>query len=234
MSGRVRAPVQVIRHVCFEDLGALAGTLERRGLRFDYVTPSDGGLDGLEDAGLLLVLGGPVSANDTDRYPYLGREIEIIRRRVERGLPTLGICLGAQLIARAMGAGVAPMPAPEIGWGPLELAGEGGVLRRLRTPVLHWHGEAFELPPGCGTLASTAKCPNQAFAVGNHTLALQFHIEVRAGELERWLLGHACELDHRGVSVPGLREDGRRFAEGAAAQGAALFSDWLSGLGMGP
>ncbi len=237
MSGPVRAPVQVVRHVCFEDLGALAGELGRRGLRFDYATPSEGGaLDGLEDAGLLLVLGGPLSANDTDRYPYLGREIEIIRRRVERGLPTLGICLGAQLIARAMGAGVAPMPAPEIGWAPLELAeaGGAGLLRRLRAPVLHWHGEAFELPPGCETLASTAKCSNQAFAVEDHTLALQFHIEVRAGELERWLAGHVHELDHRSISVPGLREDGRRFAREAAAQGAALFSDWLAGLGNGP
>lgn len=236
MSGPVRAPVQVIRHVCFEDLGALAGELERRGLGFDYVTAPDGALDGLEDARLLLVMGGPVSANDTDRYPYLGREIDIIRRRVERGSPTLGICLGAQLIARAMGAEVAPMPAPEIGWGPLELAGAGsaGVLRHLNTPVLHWHGEAFELPPGCETLASTAKCPNQAFAVEEHTLALQFHIEVRAGELERWLAGHAHELDHHGVSVPGLREDGRKFAEDAAARGAALLSDWLSGLGNVP
>ena len=202
------------------------------GLSFEYLDPPRDDLAPVTDAKLLIVMGGPISVNDVNRFRYLGDEVELIRKRIARGLPTLGICLGAQLIARALNATVAPMPSPEIGWAPLELteAGVATPLRHLTSPVLHWHGEAFELPKGCPSLASTPKCPNQAFAVGTHTLALQFHIEVAQVHLERWLVGHIHELDHIGIPVAKLRDDARKYAAKATAAGAELLADWWSGL----
>ena len=222
-------PVRVIRHVLFEDIGDMDSELKRLGLPFEYLDPSREVLSEVYDARLLLVMGGPISVNDVDRFPYLEAEIELIRHRIAHGLPTLGICLGAQLIAKAMGADVVPMPDPEIGWAPLTLtdAGRGSPLRHLRGPVLHWHGESFGLPAGCPSLASTPGCANQAFAVEDHTLALQFHIEVGSGQLEHWLVGHVHELDHNGISVPRLREDARKFADEAISEGRRLLAEWL-------
>lgn len=227
------APIQAIRHVSFEDLGTMQRLFASWGLSFEYLDPPGGDdLAPAMDAKLLVVMGGPISVNDAGRFDYLGEEVRLIRKRIERGLPTLGICLGAQLIARALDATVAPMRDPEIGWAPLTLtaAGAVGPLRHLTSPVLHWHGEAFELPKDCPSLASTSRCPNQAFAVGNHTLALQFHIEVAEVQMERWLVGHIHELDHVGVPVAKLREDSRKYAAKATAQGADLLTNWWSGM----
>ena len=229
---RNSAPVQVIRHVSFEGVGTIGEELARAGWAFDYLEAPRQPVSAARAARLLVVMGGPISVNDVDRFPYLADEIEVIRHRIEYGLPTLGICLGAQLIARALGAAVAPMASPEIGWGTLALtdAGATSALRHLAGPVLHWHGEMFELPAGCPSLASTPACANQAFAVGHHTLALQFHIEVGAGDLEHWLVGHVHELDHHRISVPKLRDDTRRYARTAIAEGRQLLSTWLSAL----
>ena len=232
MSLRNNAPVQVIRHVSFEGIGTIADELADRGLAFEYLDPPRHPVDAALDAQLLIVMGGPISVNDVDRFPYLADEIELIHHRIANRLPTLGICLGAQLIARAMGAAVVPAPNPEIGWATLELSDAGAMspLRHLASPVLHWHGEMFEVPPGCLSLASTHNCANQAFAVEHHTLALQFHIEVGSEDLEHWLVGHVHELDHSGISVPKLRDDTRRYFGTAAAEGRQLLSAWLSAL----
>lgn len=229
------APAAVIRHVAFEGFGTLAGEVERRGLAWRYLDPPADALAAARDAPLAAVMGGPIGVGDVDRFAWLDDELALIRHRLSRRLPTLGICLGAQLMARAMGASVAPMPAPEIGWSPLALtaAGRQSVLRHLGGPVLHWHGEMFELPPGCRPLASTPACANQAFAAGDHALALQFHIEVDAAELEHWLVGHIHELDHRGVAVEELRRDAARFAGAAVTEGRALFAEWLTANGFG-
>lgn len=224
------APVQVVRHVAFEGLGTMARDLAALGLAFEYLDAPGDDLTKAAEARLLVVMGGPISVNDANRFPYLDDETEVIRYRIERCMPTLGICLGAQLIARAMGARVAPMSSPEIGWAPLSVttAGTTGPLRHLASPVLHWHGESFELPDGCESLASTPACANQAFSIAHHTLALQFHIEVGSEDLERWLVGHIHELDHHAISVPRLREDTRRYAAKATAQGAEVLATWWS------
>ena len=229
------APVKVIRHLCFEGLGTLARELDRLGLAFDYLEAPSVAVVGARDAEVLIVMGGPISANDGDRFPFLADVIEVIRHRIGARLPTLGICLGAQLIARAMGAGVAPMAAPEIGWHALTLTphGQSSPVRHLTTPVLHWHGEAFEVPLAGEPLASTEACANQAFAVGEHTLALQFHIEVSAAQLEHWFVGHIHELDHYGIGVQDLRDDARRFAEESTTRGGRLLAEWLAGNGLG-
>lgn len=182
--------------------------MERLKLDVNYLVPAKHTVVDAWGAEVVIILGGPISANDVNRFPYLEGELEMIRYRLKNKLPTLGICLGAQLIVKAMGAKVYSMTKPEIGWAPLKLtdAGRRGPLKNLESPVLHWHGETFELPDGCETLASTPHCKNQAFAVGDHTLGLQFHIEVHNGHLENWLLGHIHGLDHNGIDVPSLRE----------------------------
>lgn len=225
--------MQVIRHLCFEGLGTLAHELDRLGLAFDYLDPPRDALRDAYDAGVLIVMGGPISVNDGDRFPFLADVTDAIRHRIDNGLPTLGICLGAQLIARAMKAGVGPMAAPEIGWHALTLTtgAQSSPLRYLTTPLLHWHGETFDLPQDTEALASTAACPNQAFAVGHHTLALQFHIEVSAAHLEHWLVGHIHELDHSGVGVEELRDGARRFAANATASGGRALAEWLGATG---
>lgn len=221
--------MQVIRHLCFEGLGTLAHDLDRLGLAFDYLDPPSDAVAGARDAQVLIIMGGPISVNDGDRFPFLADVIDTIRHRIDGRLPTLGICLGAQLIARAMGASVVPMAAPEIGWQPLTLTtgAQSSPLRHLTSPVLHWHGETFDLPPGVEAMASTAACPNQAFGLGEHTLALQFHIEVSAAQLEHWLVGHIHELDHNGIDVEELRADARRFAADSTTRGGQVLAEWL-------
>jgi GMP synthase (glutamine-hydrolysing) len=232
-----------IRHVAFEDLGSFAGILARHRYDVRYVE-AGGGLDGPDgtaplEADLLIVLGGPIGAYDAGAYPFLEREINLLERRLAAGSPTLGICLGAQLMAMALGAAVYPGPAKEIGWSPLTLteAGERSCLRVFAggvPSVLHWHGDTFDLPEGAVRLASTPAYANQAFAWGDRALALQFHAEVTARGLEDWYIGHACEIgrtDH--VCVARLRAEGISRAEALREPARAMLSDWLDGLDGG-
>src|SRR5262249_8638955 len=146
----------------------------------------------------------------------------------------MGICLGAQLMARALGPRVYPGPAKEIGWAPITLthAGTSGPLRHLESgPVLHWHGDTFDLPAGAELLASTAICRNQAFSYGSSALAFQFHPEAEGKNLERWFVGHAVEIAGvAGLTVEQLRADTQRFAPAAEERGTRCFSDWLAAL----
>ncbi len=185
---------------------------------------------------LLVVLGGPISVYDEATYPFLTLEIAALKKRLDAGKATLGICLGAQLIARALGAAVYPGREKEIGWGPLLLSAAG-----LRSPVrhlaaehtfmFHWHGDMFDLPVGASLLAGTEICLHQAFARGNATLAFQCHPEVRARDLERWFVGHAGEIAAApGVNVPMLRDGTRRYGAALERQGKLMFNEWLDGL----
>jgi GMP synthase (glutamine-hydrolysing) len=233
MMPAARRHAVAIHHVAFEDSGTLAPLLAERGWALQRL---QAGIDPLEAAGhadLLIVLGGPISANDHDKYPHLVRLQSMLQDRLSAHRPTLGICLGAQLIARALGATVTPMGGKEIGFAPLSLtdAGLASPLRALvGIPVLHWHGEGFSLPAGATRLAATAACAQQAFAVGRHTLALQCHPEVDATHLETWLIGHADELDHAGIDPRTLREQAQRYAAPLAAAARDLFGSWLDGL----
>ena len=224
-----------IRHVVFEDLGSLAAPLEHAGYRVAYHDVADGGLDAIDPlaADLLVVLGGPIGVGDAAIHPCIGEEQDLLRRRLEKDRPTLGICLGAQLIAAALGARVYPASRKEIGWGSIDLtaAGRAGPLgTRDGLPVLHWHGDTFDLPAGCELLASTAICPNQAFARGPNALALQFHVEARLPGFESWLIGHASELAGAGIDVRALRAETERAAPRNEPAARAMIDNWLAGL----
>ncbi len=224
-----------IRHLAFEDLGALAAPLAAAGYHVCY---HDVGVDDItllspDSADLLIVLGGPIGAYEDDRYPFLAAEVDLLARRLAAGRSTLGICLGAQLIARALGARVYPAPAKEIGFAPITLteAGRASCLAPFDgEPVLHWHGDTFDLPDHAVHLAATQVCPHQAFAWGRHALAVQFHPEAGGEGFERWLIGHTHELTAAGVDPTRLRAEHTALAPALRRRAAACLTAWLDGL----
>jgi GMP synthase (glutamine-hydrolysing) len=226
-----------IRHVPFEDLDGFAAVLEEReyGIFYRDAPVDDLAAPDLAAADLLVVLGGPIGAYEEELYPFLVDELRLIEQRLAAGRPVLGVCLGSQLMARALGARVYPGAGKEIAWAPLELteAGRASCLAALGdgTPVLHWHGDTFDLPTGAGLLASTPRYRNQAFAWKRHGLALQCHIEDEALGLERWYVGHASEIGATpGLAVPVLRAEARHWAPLLAPRAAQCLAAWLEGL----
>ena len=227
--------VTALRHVHFEDLGTLEAPLRARGAAIRYIEAPVDDLAALdaETPDLLVVLGGPIGAFDEALYPFLATELDIVRRRLDSGRPILGICLGAQLMARALGAEVRALGVKEIGFAPLHLTAEGSrsPLAALDdTPVLHWHGDQFDIPAGAVWLASTPVGRHQAFAAGPNALGLQFHLEAEAGQMERWLVGHAAELFQAGIDPRSIREQARQYGPRLASAAQDLMNAWLDGL----
>jgi GMP synthase (glutamine-hydrolysing) len=221
-----------VRHVAFEDLGLLAPLLAERGFSVRYLEAGvdDMGSTSLVAPDLLVILGGPIGVYEEDQYPFLREELIAITGRMEAGRPTLGVCLGAQLMAKARGAKVAPGPQKEIGWAQLTLtdSGRASLLGAFATtPVLHWHGDNFELPANAVRLASTSACPNQAFSIGKNLLGLQFHIEVDPARIEQWLIGHTVELGKAGIDPRDLRRQAATLGPATAEKGRAALAAWL-------
>ena len=164
------------------------------------------------------------------RYPFIADEVAAIAARLQADKPILGICLGAQMMAAALGARVAPGPVKEIGWAPLTLTAEGqkSVLAPLgAAPVLHWHGDNCELPAGCTKLASTQHCPVQAFMRTPSQLALQFHLETEPARFESWLVGHTVELGKAGLDPRELRTQARTHGAATRELGQKVLATWL-------
>lgn len=225
----------IIRHLAFEDLGTLGKTLQQRNYSINYV---EAGIDSIAaisplEPNLVVILGGPIGVYDEVDYPFLADEINLLQKRLELDLPTLGICLGAQLMAKALGALVYAGKQKEIGWSPITLS-EAGIqspLNHLQSAngfVLHWHGDTFSLPNNAQHLASSELYVNQAFSWKDCGLALQFHPEVTSQGLEQWFIGHAGEISTTaGISVAQLRHDSREYAEKLAISSSLMWEDWL-------
>ena len=184
----------VLQHVPHELLGTLNPLLKRSGFRIRYVNfarrpdaqPSLDGYDGL------VVLGGPMSVNDAHRLPHLATEMKLIEEAMKKNLPVLGICLGAQLIARTLGAAVYPNREKEIGWydvSPTDHAQSDPLLTAFAASekIFQWHGETFDIPKTTLHLAFSSLCANQAFRYGANVYGFQFHLEVDERMIHRWL-----------------------------------------------
>lgn len=231
-----RKTVNVIRHLAFEDLGSFTAVLQAKDIEVNYFEAGYDDLsqiDALSDE-LLVILGGPISVNDGEMFPFIVTELDLLRQRIAADKPTLGICLGAQLIASALGADVYSGESKEIGWYPLNLteAGKNSALRYLdavHCSMLHWHGETFDLPDGAVLLASSERYENQAFSYGENILALQFHPEITQRSMEKWFIGHIGEImQTEGVSVAQLRRESQRFANQLEMQGELFFNSWFN------
>ena len=230
-----------LRHVPFEDLGLLGPLLRDREFSIEAVDVPVSDLEAIDplEPDLMVIMGGPIGVYQTQEFPFLVSEISLIERRIAAGKPTLGICLGSQLMAKALGARVYPATAKELGWMPIKLteAGNKSVLAELgsQTPVLHWHGDTFDLPADAALLASTELCRHQAFSYGPNSfaLALQFHPEVRTLELEAWFVGHIAEITATpDTDVKSLREQTHRWAPVLEMPAHAMFKEWLATLGL--
>ncbi len=229
--------VQVIRHVGFEDLGSFREVLIKYGYSISYF---EAGYDDIASligtpADLLIVLGGPIGVNQQEEFPFIKDELAVIRRQIQANSPVLGICLGSQLLATALGGEVRANHQLEIGWSELKIMDivDAAYFRHLENvKVLHWHQDTFSLPPKAKLHASTAICSNQAFSVANKFVGLQFHPEVTSRGLERWYIGNSHEIANTpGLKVTKLREESKLYAAKLEQAAKKFFSEWLTMIG---
>jgi GMP synthase-like glutamine amidotransferase len=225
--------VRVFQHVPFEGLGAIEPWLAARGAavattRFFAGDP----IPPLESYDWLVAMGGPMSVNDEAELPWLVDEKRAIAASIDAGKTVVGVCLGAQLAASALGAKVGPNREREIGWHEIERTAAAashplGAALPPRALVFHWHGETFELPPGALHLARSAGCETQAFAIGDRVLGMQFHLDTRP-EMVEALARHCPEDLREGRFVQPLEAmlgEPSRFA-----RAHALLDRWLDAL----
>jgi GMP synthase (glutamine-hydrolysing) len=225
----------IVRHTPFEGAAGFRSPIERAGYRFERINVSDPGFAALDwlDPELVVVMGGPMGVYEREAFPWIDGEVAGIAARIAAGRATLGVCLGSQMIAAALGARVFPGPVKEVGFAPVTLteAGDASPLRHLaQVPLLHWHGDTFDLPAAAELLAGTSAYCNQAFRLGDALLALQFHPEM--GEDPRFAewLEDADYIAAAGTTPAALAADHDRLGPAAVAAGRAMLAEWLRGL----
>ncbi|MEG3182233.1 glutamine amidotransferase [Sphingomonas sp. LT1P40] len=226
----------IIRHTPYEGIAGFREPVEAAGYALDRIDVTDPDFHrvNFNTPDLLILMGGPMGVYERREHPWIDCEIDRLASRISLGLPTLGVCLGAQMIAQAMGAKVYPGPVKEVGFSPIELnaAGADSPLRHVaEVPVLHWHGDTFPLPEGVELLASSGKYDHQAFRRGPELLALQFHAEMgEDARFEEWLDGADDYVEQGGLTVAELRAEHDRHGAAAVAAGRAMVAEWLTGL----
>lgn len=182
----------VLQHVAWEPSGLIAEEARARGARIETRRMDHGdAVPAIDEVAGIIAMGGPMGVRDVQSLPFLAAEVALLRSAVERDLPVIGVCLGAQLLAAALGARVDKADSAEVGLGEVRLTGDGQrdpVLGEAGPafPVVHWHEDTFEIPAGAVRLAESAPCRNQAFRAGRCAYAFQFHIEVDAELAAAW------------------------------------------------
>jgi GMP synthase-like glutamine amidotransferase len=230
-------PVAIFRHSVTEGPGYFATYLDERRIPWRLLKIDAGeGVPG--DPGAwsgLVFMGGPMSVNDA--LPWVGEELALIRRAVEAGVPTLGHCLGGQLMAKALGGTVSRNPVKDIGWG-MVVAEDNATARRWLGDVreflaFHWHGETFTIPPGAEPIGASRWCRNQAFAMGAH-LGMQCHVEMTTELIRAWCADWGNEV--RGKAGPSIQtpeqmeQDIEARVRALNALAARLYDRWAEGL----
>ena len=231
--------VCALLHAVPETPGLIAESLARRGIELKTVRGYAGEPipKRMEDRDALLVMGGPMGVYEQDRYPFLREEIHLIRDALQAGKPVLGVCLGSQLLAAALGAKVAPARR-EIGWYPVTLsdaAASDPLWRGVdRTFVpFHWHGDAFEIAPGAVSLASSEITPHQAFRHGEDVYGLLFHLEVDEGILRGMLEHFGDDLPKAGADRDQVLAQAPKALTDLSRVGRSVFDRWAARIGSG-
>lgn len=212
-----RRPLLVVRHAPWEGPHRILRAFGDRPVQVVDAFEPGAVLPGVDAVAAAVFMGGPMSTNDTGSHPQLAAEIEWLEHALAAGLPVLGVCLGSQLIARALGAEVRPAPAKELGWAPIDVLDDTdpllGALAPSRT-VLHWHGEEFDTPPGARALARSAQTACQAFRAGR-AWGLLFHAEADSRLVGAWLDEPTMAAEAEHVLGAGAGERLRRDADRA-------------------
>lgn len=224
--------VLVVQHADVEQAGLIGDVLRQRGVATTLVSPAEPLPAGAErDASGVVVLGGPMGVYEADRHPRLRDEMAMLERAVATDKPVLGICLGSQLLAAALGARVYRGPRKELGWFDVTMrpAARDDALMGAAPPrfaALHWHGDVFDLPAGATDLASSEQTAHQAFARGR-AWGLLFHLEASPAQVSAMARAFPDELSEADTSSEALMIATRRFAADAARVGAAIFDRWV-------
>ncbi|MBI5847746.1 MAG: glutamine amidotransferase [Nitrospirae bacterium] len=194
--------ILILKNISTEGPGTIEDFLVHNNMHHTTIDLARHAIDSAAGYDTLLMLGGPMSVNDEAEYPYLTQEMKLAEQFMKDGKKVFGVCLGAQLMAKALGARVYPGREKEIGWYDIELkdAGTQDPLMAYLAPdsssckVFHWHGETFDIPQGAERLAASDLYPNQAFRYGNNAYAFQFHIEVSRQMISDWLKNEPVDL----------------------------------------
>jgi GMP synthase (glutamine-hydrolysing) len=225
----------IVRHTPFEGAAGFRLPIEQAGYEFHRINVSDPEFPSFDwlEPDLVVVMGGPMGVYERAAFPWIDGEVVGLAMRIAAGRPTLGVCLGSQMIAAALGSKVYPGEVKEVGFAPVTLtvAGMKSPLRHVaEVPVLHWHGDTFDLPPGAERLAETEAYANQAFRIGDTLLALQFHPEM--GEDPRFAewLGNEAYIKAAGTDPGKLAADHDRLGPAAVEAGRLLLAEWLAQL----
>lgn len=224
----------IIRHVPVEGVAGYREPIEAAGYHVDRIDVDDPAFPALDLAApdLVVMMGAPVGVYETAQYPWIACQQRRLARRLAADRPTLGVCFGAQMIAAALGARVYPGPVREIGFYPIAVHASDSPLRHVDgVPVLHWHGDTFDLPPGCDWLASSAAYPHQAFARGRTVLALQFHGEMGVDpRFHEWVDQWGEDIARAGHTPEALRAAHDQHGPAAVAASRRMIAEWLERL----
>lgn len=224
----------VLQHAEAEQPGRIARAIHREHVQYDCIRSWEGQPvpANVDEVDALVVMGGPMSVYETGRYPFLADEITLVQSAISAGKPVLGVCLGSQLMAAALGARVYPNVRKEIGWFDIRFSNEAAgdaLLRGLPASLkaFHWHGDTFDLPEGAVRLASSDVTPNQAFRFGRNAYALQFHMEVDGESLEALLRAFPDDLEGQPQSADDIRSLAATHLAALNEAGDSFFSRWV-------
>ena len=230
--------VYVLQHIHCETLGTIADALKSKGIAAHYLrsfagepVPRD-----MADAAGLIIMGGPMGVYEQDLYPYLREELRLIETALRQGKPVLGVCLGSQLLAAALGAEVKPNTAKEIGWYPITLtdtARQDHLWKGVEPSfaAFHWHGDIFDLPQGAASLASSTLTPCQAYRYGTNAYGLLFHMEVTREQIALMVDTFQDELLTEGIDGRALVAQSERHLAAMQGIGATVYQRWADLVG---
>lgn len=234
MTQDTKAEILVLQHAECESLGTIEWALKDKGLRARYIRPfaKEPIPAKINGAKGLIVMGGPMGVYEQEQYPYLRDELRLIERTVVAKKPVLGVCLGSQLLAHALGGEISKRSQKEIGWYLVRLTEEA-----TKDPLwsnvpseftaFHWHGDVFSLPEGATSFASSALTDHQAFRYGANAYGLLFHLEVTKSLIDSMVKTFRKELEEAGIDSETILQQSREHLPALQAVGAQMFEHWM-------